>query len=100
MYAICYSNGLEGKKDHITNCYFCMINLKGINYKNKDLFQYSDVPSAIRLISHGLDFPVTELDGNMEYSSDSVVDQQKVRKKDTNSGLCETSILNKSINTA
>ena len=59
------------RKDHITDCYFCMINLKGINRKNKHIVQYPDVPSAIRLIPHGPDLPVPEPDGNMEYSSDS-----------------------------
>ena len=60
----------EGK-DHITDCYFCMINLKGINHKNKHYVQYPDVPSAIRPIPHGPDLPVPKPDGNMESSSDS-----------------------------
>ena len=60
----------EGK-DHITNCYFWMLNLKGINPKNKHYVQYPDVPSAIRLIPHGPDLPVSKPDCNMEYSSDS-----------------------------
>ena len=55
---------------HITNRYFCMINLKGINRKNKHYVQYSDAPSAIRPIPQGPDLPVPEPDGNMEYSSD------------------------------
>ena len=58
------------RKDHITDCYFCMINLKGINRKNKSHFQYPDVPSAIRPVPHGSDLPVPELDGNMQYCSD------------------------------
>ena len=58
----------EGK-DHITDCYFCMINLKGINRKNKYNVQYPDVPSAIRPIPHSRDLPVPELDVKMEYSS-------------------------------
>ena len=45
-------------KDHIIDCYFCIINLKGINRKNKHHVQYPDVPSAIRLILHGPDRPV------------------------------------------
>ena len=36
--------------DHITDCYFCMINLKEINCKNKHHVQYFDVPSVIRPI--------------------------------------------------
>ena len=60
------------EKDHITDCYFCMINLKK---KNKSQEQapcpYPDNPSAIRSIPHGHDLPLPELDGNMECSSDS-----------------------------
>ena len=60
----------EGK-DHIIDCYFCIINLKGINCKNKHHVQYPDVPAAIRPTPHGQDLPVPESDGNMEYRSDS-----------------------------
>ena len=60
----------EGK-DHITDCYFCRINLKGINRKNKHHVQYPDDPSAIRPIPHDPDLPVPEPEGNMEYSSDT-----------------------------
>ena len=48
-----------------------MINLKGINRKNKRQVQYPDVSSAISPILHGPDLPVPESDSNMEYSSDS-----------------------------
>ena len=48
-----------------------MINLKGINCKNKHHLQYPVVPSAIRPIPHSPDLPVLKPDGNMEYSSDS-----------------------------
>ena len=58
----------EGK-DRITDCYFCKINLKGINRNNKHHVHYLDIPSAIRLIPHGPD--LSKPDGNMEYSSDS-----------------------------
>ena len=58
----------EGKY-HIMICYFCRINLKGINCKNKHHLQYHDVPSAIRPIPHSPDFPVPKPDGIMEYSS-------------------------------
>ena len=52
--------GLMVRKNHIT---------AGINRTNKHHVQYPDVLSAIRLIPHSLDLPVS--DCNMEYSSDS-----------------------------
>ena len=60
----------EGKY-HITYCFFSMINLKGINHKNKHDVQYPDVPSAIRPIHHGPDLSVLAPDVNTEYSFDS-----------------------------
>ena len=57
----------EGK-DHITDCYFCRINLKGINPKNQHKVQYSNVLSVIKLIPQSQDLPVSEPDGNMGYS--------------------------------
>ena len=61
----------KGRNGHITYFYVCMINLKGINHKNKHHVQYPDVPSAIRPILHCSDVSVSGPDGNMEYSSDS-----------------------------
>ena len=59
------------RKDHITDCYFCMIYLKAINRKSKHRVQYLEVPSALRPIPHGPDFPVPEPNANMEYRYDS-----------------------------
>ena len=71
----------EGK-DHITDCYFCMMNLKGINHKNKHNVQNPDVPSTMRPIPHGPDLPVSEPDGNMEYNSDTKHSDMNVLEED------------------
>ncbi|KAF2354289.1 hypothetical protein FHG87_014956 [Trinorchestia longiramus] len=60
----------EGR-DHATDCYFCMTNLKGINRKNKHCIQYPDIPSAIKPVTHGHDVPVPEPNVTMESNSDS-----------------------------
>ena len=57
--------------DHIMDYYFCMIDLKGINCKNKHHVQYLNVLSAIKPIPHDPDLPVPEPVGNIEYSSNS-----------------------------
>ena len=62
----------EGK-DHITDCYFSMINLKGINCKKKHRVPYPDALSVIRPIPHGSDIPVLMQDNNMGYRSDMAV---------------------------
>ena len=71
----------EGK-DYITDCYFCMINLKGINHKNKHNVQYPDVLPGIKPILHGPDLPVSEPDRNIKYSSDSEYDKTFVARDD------------------
>ena len=57
-------------KDHITDCYFCMINLKEISSKNRHHVQYTGVPSTTKPIPYGQDLPIPKPDGNMEYNSD------------------------------
>lgn len=56
------------EKDPVTNCYFCMTNLKDIN---KHYAQYPDVPSAIKPIPRGPNLPVPGLNVAIESSSDS-----------------------------
>ena len=60
----------EGK-DRITDCYFYMINPKGIHCKNKLHVHSPDVLSPIRPLTYGPDLPVPQLDSNRKYSSDS-----------------------------
>ena len=50
-------------KDHVTECYFCIINLKGINRKNMHHVKCSDIPSVVRPFPH-----VPCPDDNMKYS--------------------------------
>ena len=58
-------------KDHVTDCYFCMTNLQGINRKNKHCVQYPDIPSAIRPVPHGPSLPVPKPDVAIKSSSES-----------------------------
>ena len=48
-----------------------MINLKGINRKNKHHVQYPDVRYAIKLVPHDPDFTVPAPNVTMAFSSDS-----------------------------
>ena len=59
------------EKDHVTDCYFCMTNLEGINRNNKHHVQYPDDPSAIKSVPHGPGIPVPEPNVTIESSSDS-----------------------------
>ena len=52
------SYGLEGA-NHITDCYFCAIDLNGINRKNRGTVKYPDLHSARRPVAHCDEIPVT-----------------------------------------
>ena len=70
-YAIWCPNIAEERSDHVTDCYFCMTNLKGINRKNKHHVQYPDVLYAIKLVPRDLDFIVPGPNVPMESGSNS-----------------------------
>ena len=63
----------EGK-DHVTDCYFCMINLQGINRKNKHCVQYPDIPSALRPVPHDPSLLAPKTDVAIKSSSGSESD--------------------------
>ena len=45
---------------HVTDCYFCTVNTKGVGKKNRHKISYPSIPSAIRPVRHceGLPVPV------------------------------------------
>ena len=47
-------------QNHFDDCYFCAINLKGINRKNRKHLKYPSLPSAIRPVPHSEEVPVPE----------------------------------------
>ena len=45
-------------KNHADDCYFCLVNVKGFNKKNKQHLQYPNIHSAMRTIPHSDKVPV------------------------------------------
>ena len=45
-------------KNHVDDCYFCLVNVKGFNKKNKQHLQYPNIDSAMRPIPHSDKVPV------------------------------------------
>ena len=37
-------------RDHITDCYFCMVNIKGVGKKNQHKVSYPSIPSAMQSV--------------------------------------------------
>ena len=68
--------------DHVADCYFCMVNVKGFNKKHKHLLQYPNFNSALRPVPHVVDAPKPvfsclsdlEEDDTLRYSSTSTDD--------------------------
>jgi hypothetical protein len=45
-------------KNHFDDCYFCIVNITGINRNNRDKWSYPDLPSARRPVQHSHLVPV------------------------------------------
>ena len=45
-------------KNHVDDCYFCLVNVKGFNKKDKQYLQYPNIHSAMRPIPHNNEVPV------------------------------------------
>jgi hypothetical protein len=58
-------------KNHINDCYFCCVNIKGYNAKNKHSITYCDVGSVTRPVPHDADLPVPTILENVLSSSPS-----------------------------
>ena len=65
--------------NHVTDCYFCAIDLTGINRKNRSSLTYPDLDSARRPVAHCeeipipvfKDFPETSDDASSSFSEDN-----------------------------
>ena len=44
--------------NHVSNCYFCMINIAGFTKKNKSAIMYPDCPSALSPVLYDAENPV------------------------------------------
>ena len=44
--------------DHVTDCYFCLTNIKGFSKKNKSKIVYPSSRSALKPVPHGTDIPI------------------------------------------
>lgn len=46
------------QQNHTTDCYFCSVDVKGFNTKNKNKISYPNLNSAIRPVPHSSEIPV------------------------------------------
>ena len=52
------ANDMERAKNHVDDCYVCLVNVKEFNKKNKQHFQYPNIHSAMRPIPYSDKVPV------------------------------------------
>ena len=52
------ANDMERTKNHVDDCYVCLVNVKEFNKKNKQHFQYPNIHSAMRPIPYSDKVPV------------------------------------------
>lgn len=61
-------------KDHSSDCYFCMTQIKGITSKSKHTVQYPNLPSAIRPVPHNAELPVPQPPAHLTVDEDYVLE--------------------------
>ena len=44
--------------NHVTDCYFCMVNTTGVGKKNRHKITYPNIPSTMRPVPHSEEVPV------------------------------------------
>ncbi|KAI6655348.1 hypothetical protein LOD99_2183 [Oopsacas minuta] len=89
-------------QDHTTDCYFCMVNTKGVGKKSRQTLSYPSIPSAMRPVPHsdrlpppvfsGFAFPNDE---EIKLEREEIVEME-YQKTDTESesedSSCETRV--------
>ena len=65
------SHGLEEPTNHVTDCYFCAVDVTRINRKNRDSLKYPDLQSARHPVGHCYEIPVP-IFGELPEISDEV----------------------------
>ena len=45
-------------QDHSSDCYFCIMQIKGISSNSKHTVKYTNMPSAMRPVPHSEDLPI------------------------------------------
>ena len=69
--------------NHATDCYFCAINIMGINRKNRRTLEYPNLPSTMRPTPHSEEIPVPVFkDTCTEESSSSEDETQSIATTD------------------
>ena len=64
-------------KEHLTDCYFCLVNTKSIGKKNRQNFSYPSIPLAIRPVLHSDEFPLPLFNGFLSSESEETGSEEE-----------------------
>ena len=64
-------------KEHLTDCYFCLVNTKGIGKKNQLKISYPSIPLASRPILYSDEFPPSVFNGFVSSEEEHMVMKYK-----------------------
>lgn len=67
------------QQDHVTDCYFCLTQIKGYNKSNRKLIRYPNLKSAIRPVPHSSEIQVPKYDYSTKLSE---TDSSQADEKD------------------
>lgn len=89
-------------RDHISDCYFCIVSTKGVGKKNRHTVDYPSIPSAIRPIPHCDELPVPlfhglatveDTDSEHEHEADEGChDEHQESSEDSSSGTQQSPV--------
>ena len=77
-------------KEHLTDCYFCLVNTKDIGKKNQQNFSYPSISLAIRPVLHSDEFPPPVFNGFLSSEDEEIGSEEErmdmeYKKTDTES---------------
>ena len=77
-------------KEQLTDCYFCLVNTKGIGKKNRLNISYPSIPSAILPVLHSHKFPPPVFNGFVSSEDEKTESKEELmemkhKKTDTES---------------
>ena len=64
-------------KEHLTDCYFCLVNTKGIGKKDRLNISFPSFPSAIRPVLHSDEFPTPVFNGFVSFEVEETESEEK-----------------------
>ncbi|QQP57683.1 Uncharacterized protein FKW44_002754, partial [Caligus rogercresseyi] len=73
------------QKNHTTDCYFCSVDVKGFNSKNKRSISYPNIYSAIRPVPHSSELSIPQPPSSLDEYSSELEDEAALSPPDESS---------------